>query len=132
MTTRPARFDGRLVRFLRPHSWRMAGTVASSIVAAVLDAFAFSLLIPFLNALFGTAQLIPPNKGLITTVQQRTIGFLLDGRGEMGALLVVIAVITATVIVKNVFVWFGGQLGASLQEHVTRDLRDAVYRHLTR
>src|SRR3712207_2905140 len=50
----------------------------------------------------------------------------------MGALLVVIAVITATVVVKNVFVWFGGQLGASLQEHVTRDLRDAVYKHLTR
>jgi ATP-binding cassette, subfamily B, bacterial MsbA len=129
---RRARLGRRLLGFLRPHKWRMAGAVASSIVAAALDAFAFSLLIPFLNALFGTAQLIPPNKGLITAVQQRTIGYLLDGRSEMGALLVVIAVITATVVVKNVFVWFGGQLGASLQELVTRDLRDAVYRHLTR
>jgi subfamily B ATP-binding cassette protein MsbA len=110
----------------------MGGTVGSSIVAAALDAFAFSLLIPFLNALFGTAQLIPPNKGLITAVQERTLGFLLAGRSEMGALLVVIAVITVTVVVKNVFVWVGGQLGASLQEQVTRDLRDAVYRHLTR
>jgi ATP-binding cassette, subfamily B, bacterial MsbA len=110
----------------------MAGTVGSSIVAAALDAFAFSLLIPFLNALFGTPQLIPLNKGLITTVQQKTIGWLLEGRSEMGALLVVIAVITLTVVVKNVFIWVGGQLGASLQEHVTRDLRDAVYGHLTR
>ena len=110
----------------------MVGTVGSSIVAAALDAFAFSLLIPFLNALFGTPQLIPLNKGLITTVQQKTIGWLLEGRSEMGALLVVIAVITLTVVVKNVFIWVGGQLGASLQEHVTRDLRDAVYRHLTR
>jgi subfamily B ATP-binding cassette protein MsbA len=129
---RRARLGRRLLGFLRPHKWRMAGAVASSIVAAALDAFAFSLLIPFLNALFGTAQLIPPNKGLITAVQQRTIGYLLDGRSEIGALLVVITVITATVVVKNVFVWFGGQLGASLQELVTRDLRDAVYRHLTR
>jgi subfamily B ATP-binding cassette protein MsbA len=129
---RRARLDGRLLRFLRPHRWRMIGTVGCSIVAAALDAFAFSLLIPFLNALFGTPQLIPLNKGLITTVQQRTIGWLLEGRDEMGALLVVIAVITLTVVVKNVFIWFGGQLGASLQEHVTRDLRDAVYRHLTR
>jgi ATP-binding cassette, subfamily B, bacterial MsbA len=110
----------------------MVGTVGSSIVAAALDAFAFSLLIPFLNALFGTSQLIPLNKGLITTVQQKTIGWLLEGRSEMGALLVVIAVITLTVVVKNVFIWVGGQLGASLQEHVTRDLRDAVYGHLTR
>ena len=132
MTTRRAQLGRRLLRFLGPHRWRMAGTVASSIVAAALDAFAFSLLIPFLNALFGTAQLIPPNKGLITTVQEQTIGYLLAGRSEMGALLVVIAVITATVVVKNVFVWAGGQLGASLQELVTRDLRDAVYRHLTR
>jgi len=124
--------DSRLLRFLRPHKWRMVGTVGSSIVAAALDAFAFSLLIPFLNALFGTPQLIPLGKGLITTVQQRTIGYLLDGRSEMGALLVVIAVITATVVVKNAFVWAGGLLGTSLQEHVTRDLRDAVYRHLTR
>jgi subfamily B ATP-binding cassette protein MsbA len=127
-----ARLDRRLLRFLRPHKWRMGGTVACSIAAAALDAFAFSLLIPFLNALFGTPQLIPLNKGLITTVQQATIGWLLAGRSEMGALLVVIAVITITVVVKNVFVWLGGQLGASLQEHVTRDLRDAVYRHLTR
>jgi subfamily B ATP-binding cassette protein MsbA len=131
MTPHP-RLDRRLLRFLRPHKWRMIGTVVCSIVAAALDAFAFSLLIPFLNALFRTAQLIPLNKGLITTVQQRTIGWLLEGRSEMGALLVVIAVITLTVVVKNVFVWLGGQLGASLQEHVTRDLRDAVYRHLTR
>jgi ATP-binding cassette, subfamily B, bacterial MsbA len=131
MTPRP-QLDRRLLRFLRPHKWRMIGTVACSIVAAALDAFAFSLLIPFLNALFGTQQLIPLNKGLITTVQQRTIGWLLEGRDEMGALLVVIAVITLTVVVKNMFVWLGGQLGASLQEHVTRDLRDAVYRHLTR
>jgi ATP-binding cassette, subfamily B, bacterial MsbA len=131
MTARP-HVDRRLLRFLRPHKWRMIGTVSCSIIAAALDAFAFSLLIPFLNALFGTAHLIPPNKGLITAVQQRTIGWLLEGRTEMGALLVVIAVITLTVVVKNVFVWLGGQLGASLQEQVTRDLRDAVYRHLTR
>ena len=29
------------------------------------------------------------------------------------------------VALKNVFVWLAGQLGASLQEYVTRDLRDA-------
>ena len=35
-------------------------------------------------------------------------------------------------VVKNVFVWIAGQLGASLQEYVTRDLRDAVFRHMQR
>jgi ATP-binding cassette, subfamily B, bacterial MsbA len=122
----------RLLVFLRPHYWRMAGTVAASVIAALLDAFAFSLLIPFLNALFGLPSLIPQDKGLLTTIQQVSIGWALVGRDEMGALLVVIGVILTTVIVKNGFTWAAGQLGATLQEFVTRDLRDAVYRHLTR
>ena len=36
------------------------------------------------------------------------------------------------VAIKNVFVWLAGQFGASLQEYVTRDLRDAVFRHMQR
>jgi subfamily B ATP-binding cassette protein MsbA len=36
------------------------------------------------------------------------------------------------VSVKNVLVWLSGQLGASLQEYVTRDLRNAVYAHVQR
>ena len=40
--------------------------------------------------------------------------------------------IIAIVTLKNVFVWLAGQLGASLQENVTRDLRDGVFRHLQR
>ena len=42
----------RLLAFLRPHAWRMAGTVGCNIAAAVLDVFSFTLLIPFLNRLF--------------------------------------------------------------------------------
>ena len=47
----------RLLRFLRPHAWRMAATVAASIGAAVADVFTFTLLIPFLNTLFGQPPL---------------------------------------------------------------------------
>ena len=35
-------------------------------------------------------------------------------------------------VIKNVFQWIAGQLGASLQEFVTRDLRDGVFRHMQR
>jgi subfamily B ATP-binding cassette protein MsbA len=34
--------------------------------------------------------------------------------------------------VKNLLIWVSSQLGASLQEYVTRDLRNAVYAHLQR
>jgi len=123
---------GRLLGFLRPHAWRMAAAIASNIVASVLDAFAFTLLIPFLNALFQQPELIPGTLGFLAKLQQRTMGALLDPSRPMASLRVVIFVMLGLVLLKNVFVWMGGQLGAGLQEFVTRDLRDAVFRQLQR
>jgi len=122
----------RLFAFLHPHAWRMTAATASNIVASILDAFAFTLLIPFLNALFKQPELIPGKLGWLGHIQRRTVGALLDPAHPMTSLRAVIFVILALVLAKNVFVWLGGQLGAGLQEYVTRDLRDAVFRHLQR
>ena len=120
----------RLLGFLRPHAWRLTGNVVSSVVAAVLDAFMFTLLIPFLNALFEKPTLTPA--GWLGDLQQRLIGQFLDANDKLGSLGSVIVVIMVLVAVKNVFVWTGGLLGASLQEYVTRDLRDSVFAHMQR
>lgn len=121
----------RLLGFLRPHWWRMAGTIGSSIVAAGLDAFSFTLLIPFLNSLFHQSTLSPPS-GLIRSLQDRMVGTFLDPAKPLQSLEAMIVAIVIIVAVKNVFVWIGGQLGAALQELVTRDLRDRVFTHLQR
>ena len=122
----------RLLAFLRPHAWRMTAATVSNMLASILDAFAFTLLIPFLNALFRQPELIPGKLGWLGTLQHRTVGALLDPAQPMTSLRAVIFVILALVLAKNVFVWLGGQLGAGLQEYVTRDLRDAVFSHLQR
>ena len=109
----------------------MAGTVASNFVAAALDGYAFVLLIPFLNALFDQTPL-PLQRGWVNEFLQVTVGALLDRADPMRSLRNVILIILATVAVKNFFAWLAGTLGAQLQEYVTRDLRDAVYRHLQR
>ena len=120
----------RLLRFLRPHTGRMLGAIGASALAALFDAYSFSLLIPFLNALFGMSSLLPVNSGWLTAFLNRTIGMLLDPNDKMGSLQVVIFIIVASVALKNLFVWLAGNLGAQLQEYVTRDVRDAVYSHL--
>ena len=122
----------RLLRFLRPHTGRMLGAIGASALAALFDAYSFSLLIPFLNALFGMPSLLPGNSGWLTAFLNRTIGLLLDPTDKMGSLQVVIFLIVASVALKNFFVWLSGNLGAQLQEYVTRDVRDAVYSHLQR
>lgn len=109
----------------------MAGTIGASLVAAALDAFSFTLLPLFLNALFENPSFIP-KVGWLGDFQQRTIGGLLDPQDPIGSLEAVIVLIVALVALKNVFVWLSGQLGAAVQEDVTRDLRDAVFTHLAR
>jgi subfamily B ATP-binding cassette protein MsbA len=121
---------GRLLAYLRPHWWRLTGNVVSSVVAAGLDAFMFTLLIPFLSLLFNEPSLPPGND--ILRLQQRLLGPFIDPADRVGSLAHVILIIIALVIVKNAFVWVSGQLGAALQEYVTRDLRDGVFRHLQR
>jgi ATP-binding cassette, subfamily B, bacterial MsbA len=122
----------KLLRFLRPHAGRMLGAIGASALAAIFDAYSFALLIPFLNALFGMPSLLPGNTGWLTEFLSRTIGLLLDPSDKMGSLQVVIAIIVVSVAFKNFFVWLAGNLGAQLQEYVTRDVRDAVYTHLQR
>ncbi|HEX5581592.1 MAG TPA: ABC transporter transmembrane domain-containing protein [Gemmatimonadaceae bacterium] len=130
----PARRAGlwrRLLPFLRPHTGRMAGTMASNILAAVLDVFSLTLLIPFLNALFGVEPL-PDREGAMYDILRATVGAFLVPGDPMASLRNIILVILGAVALKSFFVWMSGQLGAQLQEYVTRDLRDALYRHLQR
>jgi len=123
----------RLLRYLRPHSWRMVGTIACNVIAAALDVFSFTLLVPFLNALFGAASLIPKTSpSWITALQDRMVGTFLNPADRLGSVETMMIAIIAIVTLKNIFVWLAGQLGAALQENVTRDLRDGVFRHLQR
>src|SRR3954463_7528666 len=124
---------GRLLRYLRPHTWRMVGTIACNVIAAALDVFSFTLLVPFLNALFGAASLIPrASPSWITALQDRMVVPFLTPADRLGSVETMMIAIIAIVTLKNVFVWLAGQLGAALQENVTRDLRDGVFRHLQR
>jgi subfamily B ATP-binding cassette protein MsbA len=60
------------------------------------------------------------------------VGAFLNPSDRLGSVETMMVAIVAIVALKNVFVWMGGQFGASLQENVTRDLRDGVFTHLVR
>ena len=113
----------------------MAVTIVCNLLVAVLDVFSITLLIPFLRLLFGgtPGAVEATATGAADGVQRLLddlLGRFLDPTDKMGSLQAVVLVILAVVILKNLLAWISGQLGASLQELVTRDLRDAVYRHL--
>jgi subfamily B ATP-binding cassette protein MsbA len=129
--TAPRGLWPRLWGFVHPHRAKLVGVVVLNLLAAVFDVFSFTLLIPFLNALFEQPQLIPGNK-VVSAILNTTIGFLLDPADQMGSLRNVIILVLLAVTLKNLLVWLSGQIGAQLQEYVVRDLRDALYAHLLR
>jgi subfamily B ATP-binding cassette protein MsbA len=118
----------RLFPYLRPHAWRLAAAVACNLAAAVLDVFSLTLLIPFLDLLFKQQATV---RALSDRLQPLIERVLVAG-DTMASLRNIIAVILVAVVAKNVFLWIGGQVGASLQEYITRDLRRALYSHLQR
>lgn len=118
----------RLLQFLRPHSWRLAITIACNMVAAFFDAASFTLLIPFLDKVGGGTQ----SQSAISRFVYERIAPLTAGADAIDSLRNTLIVMMVTVAAKNLFVWLGGQSGAMLQEYITRDLRNTVYRHLQR
>ena len=121
----------RLLPFLKPHAGRLIAAMITNIGAALLDAFSVALLIPFLNTLFDRPAL-DIKAGWVSGLLHSTVGQLMVNGDKMTSLRNVIFVVMAVVIAKNFLVWVSGQFGAELQEFVTRDLRNAVYRHLAR
>ncbi len=109
----------------------MGATMVCNIAAALLDAFSLALLIPFLNILFDQPP-ISLKAGWVSDLLNATVGALLDPTDKMGSLRHVILLVVAAMLVKNLLVWVSASLGASLQEYVTRDLRNALYRHLVK
>jgi ATP-binding cassette, subfamily B, bacterial MsbA len=110
----------------------MAATIVCNLLVAALDVFSLTLLVPFLQLLFNSAPTVA-STGVGSGLQQTlnaTIARFLDPADKMGSLQTVVLIILAVITLKNAFAWLSGQLGASLQELVTRDLRDTVYRHL--
>ncbi|HYV97196.1 MAG TPA: ABC transporter ATP-binding protein, partial [Gemmatimonadaceae bacterium] len=121
----------RLLAFLRPHRTKLIGNIVANVVASWLDVAAFALLIPFLNLLFKN-QALPDRENPLARMLNALLGPIIDPSQPMKSLKGVIYVMLALVVAKNVFLWIGGQMGAALQERITRDIRDAVFRHMQR
>jgi subfamily B ATP-binding cassette protein MsbA len=130
----------RILRYLTPHLPVFFLAVAATFAFAGLDAFAYVLLIPFVEALFGDggAARLPgggpgadDGSALIDRILDATVYRLVDVRGDpLQAVQGIIVLILVVFAAKNVFDFFRGYLVARVEQGVTRDLRDRVYDHL--
>ena len=122
-----------LLPFLRPYTGRFALSLLLGITGSLLDGLSFVLLIPFLRALFGAGVLdlaAATGSNKVERFLDAVLGPLIADATPGRAFFVVVGLIIATVLLKNVCTYFSRLEGFRVQESVVRDLRIALYRHL--
>jgi ATP-binding cassette, subfamily B, bacterial MsbA len=128
----------RIIRYLRPHLGLFFVSVLAMTVFAALDAFSFTLLIPFLDVLFAAGQGAEAGGALfagdtaIHRLLDRMLGPLVGDRSPMAALRNVVLVMFFVFLMKNVAAYVQQYTIAVIEGRVTRDLRDGIYSHVLR
>ena len=124
----------RILGYLRPHAGTLVASAIATFLFAALDAFSFVLIIPFLQALFGTpsaAASVGAGAGRLSTMLDATLGRWIDTRGDpLAAVQGIIVFILIVLLLKNVIDFARAYLVARVEQGVTRDLRREVYGHL--
>ena len=132
----------RVLSYLRPHLTALAAAGAATFAFAALDASAYVLFIPFVDALFaagptggGGADLgdLGGDAGLMSKLLDATVYRVVDVQGDaLQAVQGIIVLIVVVFLLKNVFDFARTYLVAWVEQSVTRDLRNEVYNHVLR
>ncbi len=121
----------RILAYLRPYVGLFAVSVVAMALFGALDAFSLTLLIPFLNVLFGEGGVGALEGG--STVHEMldwTVGRLMPPDEPMIGLRNVLLVMFVAFLVKNVALYVRYYTVIVIEQRVTRDLRNEIYAHL--
>jgi len=127
----------RILRYLRPHRRLFALAVAGMTLDNALDAFSFTLLIPFLALLFKGGAALQQGNGMfgggpIGDLLRWAVSGVTAGTSPMAALRGVVALMFAVMLLKNVANYAWTFTVTVIEGRVTRDLRRDIYAHLLR
>jgi len=123
----------RLLKYLGPYVWIFALGLVLTSVSAILDAFSFLLLIPFVRSLFGMGVALPEGgRNAAERLMNWVAGDLLGAAEGLEALRLVCGIVLVVLLAKNVFLYVAKLIAITVQERTERDMRDEVYLHLER
>jgi subfamily B ATP-binding cassette protein MsbA len=129
----------RILRYVRPHSGLFGLAIGTMALWAALDAFSYTLIIPFLRVLFdqgdavaGLDTFLSPNAGPVVQFLRDAVGWAITGRQPMDALRNVVLFLFVVYAIKNVAYYVSQVSVAVVEGRVTRDMRNDIYAHLLR
>jgi ATP-binding cassette, subfamily B, bacterial MsbA len=129
----------RVLSYLRPHGGLFLVAIAAMTLFAALDVFSYTLLIPFLEVLFGGEATTLQRAGgmfggdnAVSRLLEWSVGWLIAGRTPMAALRNVVVLLFVVFLVKNAALYVYQFSVSVVEGRVTRDIRNDIYSHLLR
>ncbi len=124
-----------MLRYARPYRHLAYLNIVFNFFSIVFGLFSMTMLMPFLNYLFGTAEIVrDPEATGIQAWNTEFIFFLKDITGDdpgKALLLVCLAVVFFTIL-KNIFRYLALYVLVPYRNYTVRDLRNAVYKKVMR
>ncbi len=124
----------RILSYLRPHSGLFSLAIIAMVIFAALDTISITLLIPFLDVLFRGGEaaralggFMPGGSDLVHRVLGNTVGHMIPPGNPMAGLRNVVLLMMGVLLLKNVFDYLQSILVLTVEERLTRDLRNDLY-----
>ncbi|HOO99736.1 MAG TPA: ABC transporter ATP-binding protein [Bacteroidales bacterium] len=122
-----------LLKYIAPYKWSALKNIFYNILSAVFALFSLTLIVPFLNILFKTADVVQPPGDFSFTLEylnnfSRYFFYsIIERRGPAGALLMVSAAYLIASFFKNGFIFLANNSMAFIRSSTVRDLRKKMY-----
>ncbi len=126
----------KIFRFIYPYKWKAATSIVANIFAAFFSLFTLTLIIPFLQLIFGTVPLteVKPEFALNINSLKDTFYFLISkviiDYDRSIALIVVISLVIITSLFKNFFTYIAHWYVAPIRIGVVRDIRNSLFKKI--
>ncbi len=124
----------KIFKYVFPYKWKAVGNIVSNIIAAFFSLFSLTLIIPFLNLLFGNLPLVEEAPEVAFTASAikdlfyYQVSLLIINHGKATALLFVIVLVVVTSFFKNIFAYLALWYIAPVRIGVVRDIRNALFK----
>jgi ATP-binding cassette, subfamily B, bacterial MsbA len=125
-----------LRRFIPPYKWKLIWNIIYNFLSAIFGAFSFLLLIPSLQILFGTQELVSVKPEFDFSLSSFAdyanylISQVITRYGSEKALVFIGIFIILTVFLKVGFYYLGNYIIVLIRNGVVRDIRSQIYRKI--
>lgn len=124
----------RILRYLRPFTLNLVLSVSFNLLAAIFSLFSFLMVVPFLEILFGTTELVLEQPAFTFSFNaligwfNYEISQLIVESGPTAALIFICLLVLGTSFFKNLFRYLSLYIMSPARHGVTRSIRNELFR----